>query len=61
MKEGIIVVIAIVFAGIYNVLLMVANMESADGELRTTSELLTLFNALKDTYVLIVILSNIFL
>ena len=60
MKEAIIVLIATVFAGIYNVLLMIANMKSAECKLETTSELLTIFNTVKDAYVLIVILSKIF-
>ena len=60
MKEGVIILIACVFASIYNVLLTVANMESVEGNLETTSALLTIFNTIKDTFVLIVILSKIF-
>lgn len=61
MKEGILALIACVFAVIYNVLLIVANMESASGKLVTTSVLLTIFNTVKDVFVLLAILSNIFL
>lgn len=61
MKEGILALIACIFAVIYNVLLIVANMESASGKLVTTSVLLTIFNTVKDVFVLLAILSNIFL
>ena len=61
MKEGILALIACVFAVIYNVLLMMANMESASGKLVTASALLTIFNTAKDVFVLLAILSNIFL
>ena len=61
MKEGILALIACIFAVIYNVLLIVANMESTSGKLVTTSVLLTIFNTVKDVFVLLAILSNIFL
>ena len=60
MKEVTIIIIAFVFATIYNVALMVSHMGSASGKFEITSALLTIFNAVKDTYVLIVILSKIF-
>ena len=61
MKESIIVTIATVFATLYNIALIMSTMESANNKFETTSALLSVFNTIKDIFVLIVILSNIFL
>ena len=61
MKETILLIIAAIFATIYNVILMMVHMASADDELETTSGLLTVLNTLKDTMMFSVILFSIFL
>ena len=61
MKEVILLTIAGIFATIYNVILIVAHMASADDELTTTSAVLTILNTLKDTMMFSAILFSIFL
>ena len=61
MKEIILLIIAGIFAVIYNVILLIVHMESADGELETTSAVLTILNTFKDAIVVAAILFSIFL
>ena len=61
MKETILLMIAGIFATIYNVILMVVHMASADDELGTTSAVLTVLNTFKDTMMFSAILFSIFL
>ena len=61
MKEIILLIIASIFAVIYNVILLIVHMESADGELETTCGVLTILNTLKDVVVVAAILFSIFL
>ena len=61
MKEIILVIIASIFAAIYNAILLIVHMESTDGKLETTSELLTILNMFKDAVIVAKILFNIFL
>ena len=61
MKETILIIIAAIFATIYNVILMVVHMVSADDELKTTSAVLTVLNTFKDTMMFSAILFSIFL
>ena len=61
MKEVILLIIASIFAAIYNIILLIVHMESADGEFETTSAVLTILNTFKDAAILIAILFNIFL
>ena len=61
MKETILIIIAAIFATIYNVILMVVHMASADDELETTSAVLTALNTFKDIMMFSAILFSIFL
>ena len=61
MKEVILLIIASISAVIYNVILLTVHMESADGELETTSAVLTILNTLKDAMMFSAILFSIFL
>ena len=61
MKEIILLIIAGIFATIYNVILIVVHMASADDELTTTSAVLTILNTLKDTMMFSAILFSVFL
>ena len=60
MKEIILLIIASVFAAIYNAILLIVHIESADGELETTCEVLTILNTFKDAIVVSAILFSIF-
>ena len=61
MKEAILLIIAAIFAVIYNIILLMVYEASGKGELESTSELLTILNTLKDFAILSVILFNMFL
>ena len=61
MKEVILLIIAAIFATIYNVILIVVHMASADDELTTTSAVLTILNTFKDAMMFSTILFSIFL
>ena len=61
MKEAILLIIAAIFAVIYNIILLMVYEASGKGELESTSEALTILNTLKDFAILSVILFNIFL
>ena len=61
MKEAILLIIAAIFAAIYNIILLMVYEASGKGELESTSELLTILNTLKDFAILSVILFNMFL
>ena len=61
MKEVILLIIAAIFATIYNVILIVVHMASVDDELTTTSAVLTILNTLKDAMIVSTILFSIFL
>ena len=61
MEKIILLIIASIFATIYNVILLIVHMESADGELETTCEVLTILNTFKDAIVVAAILFSIFL
>ena len=61
MKEVILLIIAAIFAVIYNIILLMVYEASGKGELESTSEALTILNTLKDFAILSVILFNIFL
>ena len=61
MKEGILLTIAGIFAVIYNTIVLMVNIASADGELETTSTVLTVLNIIKDAMVITAILFSIFL
>ena len=61
MKEAILLIIAAIFAVIYNIILLMVYEASGKGELESTSEALTIFNTLKDFAILSVILFNMFL
>ena len=60
MKEVILLTIASIFAAIYNVILLIVHMESADGELETTCGVLTILNTFKDAMMFSAILFSIF-
>ena len=53
--------IAGMFATIYNVILIVVHMGSADDELRTASAVLTILNTFKDAMMFSTVLFSIFL
>ena len=61
MKEAILLIIAAIFAVIYNIILLMVYEASGKGELESTSEALTILNTLKDFAILSVILFNMFL
>ena len=61
MKEAILLIIAAIFAVIYNIILLMVYEASGKGELVSTSEALTILNTLKDFAILSVILFNMFL
>ena len=61
MEEAILLTIAGIFATIYNVILIVVHMASADDELTTTSAVLTILNTFKDAMMFSAILFSIFL
>ena len=61
MKEVILLIIAAIFAVIYNIILLMVYEASGKGELESTSEALTILNTLKDFAILSVILFNMFL
>ena len=61
MKEAILLIIAAIFAVIYNIILLMVYEASGKGELVSTSEALTTLNTLKDFAILAVILFNMFL
>ena len=61
MEEMILLIIAAIFAVIYNVILLMVHLASADGELETTSSILTILNTFKDTMMVAAILFSIFL
>ena len=61
MKEAILLIIAAIFAVIYNIILLMVYEASGKGELTFTSEVLTTLNTLKDFAILSVILFNMFL
>ena len=61
MKEAILLIIASIFAIIYNTIVLVVNTASADGEFETATAILTVLNTLKDTMIVTIILYNIFL
>ena len=61
MKGVILLIIATIFAMIYNVILIVVHMASADDELTTTSAVLTILNTFKDAMMFSAILFSIFL
>ena len=61
MEELILGVIAFVFATIYNGVIFVLNMESANGKFINTSTFLMAVNTLKDMTILTIVLYNIFL
>ena len=61
MEEAILLTIAGIFATIYNVILIVVHMASADDELTTTSTVLTILNTFKDAMMFSAILFSIFL
>ena len=61
MKETILLIIASIFAIIYNTIVLMMNLASADGEFETVTAILTVLNILKDTMIVTIILYNIFL
>ena len=61
MKEAILLIIAAIFAVIYNIILLMVYEASGKGELESTSGALTILNTLKDFAILSVILFNMFL
>ena len=61
MKEAILLIIASIFAIIYNTIVLMVNIASADGEFETATVILTVLNTLKDAMIVTVILYNIFL
>ena len=61
MKETILLIIASIFAIIYNTIVLMVNMASADGEFETATVILTILNTMKDTMIVTIILCNIFL
>ena len=61
MKEAILLIIASIFAIIYNTIVLMVNIASADGEFETATVILTILNTLKDAMIVTVILYNIFL
>ena len=61
MKEAILLIIASIFAIIYNIIVLMVNIASADGEFETATVILTVLNTLKDAMIVTVILYNIFL
>ena len=61
MKEVTLLIIAAIFAVIYNIILLMVYEASGKGELESTSEALTILNTLKDFAILSVILFNMFL
>ena len=61
MKETILLIIASIFAIIYNTIVLMVNIASADGEFETATVILTVLNTLKDTMIVTIILFNIFL
>ena len=61
MKGAILLIIASIFAIIYNTIVLMVNIASADGEFETATVILTVLNTLKDAMIVTVILYNIFL
>ena len=61
MKGAILLIIASIFAIIYNTIVLMVNIASADGEFETATVILTILNTLKDAMIVTVILYNIFL
>ena len=61
MKEVILLITASIFAVIYNVIVLMVNIASADGEFETATVILTVLNTLKDAIVVAAILFSIFL
>ena len=61
MKEAILLIIASIFAVVYNVILLMAHLASANDELTYTSAILTTLNTFKDAAILTTILFSIFL
>ena len=61
MKGTILLIIASIFATIYNTIVLMVNLASADGEFETATVILTVLNTLKDAMIVTVILYNIFL
>ena len=61
MKEAILLIIAAIFAVIYNIILLMVYEAGGKGELESTSEALTILNTLKDFAILSGILFNMFL
>ena len=61
MKEAILLIIASISAIIYNTIVLMVNMASADGEFETATVILTILNTMKDTMIVTIILCNIFL
>ena len=61
MKETILLIIASIFAIIYNTIVLMVNLASADGEFETASAVLTILNTLKDAMMFSAILFSIFL
>ena len=61
MKGTILLIIASIFATIYNTIVLMVNLASADGEFETVTAILTVLNTLKDTMIVTIILYNIFL
>ena len=61
MKETILLIIASIFAIIYNTIVLMVNIASANGEFETATVILTVLNTLKDTMIVTIILFNIFL
>ena len=61
MKEVILLIIAGILAIIYNTIVLMVNLASADGEFETVTVILTVLNTLKDTMIVTIILYNIFL
>ena len=60
MKEAILLIIAAIFAVIYNIILLMVYEAGGKGELESTSEALTILNTLKDFATLATILFSIF-
>ena len=61
MEEVILLIIAGILAIIYNTIVLMVNLASADGEFETATVILTILNTLKDAMIVTVILYNIFL
>ena len=61
MKGAILLIIASIFAIIYNTIVLMVNIASADGEFETATVILTVLNTLKDAMIVTVTLYNIFL